>query len=233
MKVYYEGLETDQPYEAVRGKILEKIRQLRTEKVRAAYVTGLRVQTTVSISLAPPRANLDLENSEVLGPPNARVTMVEFADYECPYCQKVAADVKKLQADLGDRVAFTYKDFPIHSRSEKAAEAVRCAGKQGKFWELHDELYHSKELDVDQLKAQARTLKLDPAEFDKCLDSGEEAAAVDKDHKEGGRLGISGTPSFFINGHFLSGALDYASLRQVVEQQLAAQGQVTASAGSK
>jgi protein-disulfide isomerase len=233
MKVYYEGLETDQPYEAVRGKILEKIRQLRTDKVRAAYVTGLRVHSTVSISLAPPRANVDLQNSEVLGPPNARVTMVEFADYECPYCQKVASDVKKLQADLGDRVAFTYKDFPIHARSEKAAEAARCAGKQGKFWELHDELYHSKELDVDQLKAQARTLKLDPAEFDKCLDSGEEAAAVDKDHKEGARLGISGTPSFFINGHFLSGALDYASLRQVVEQQLATQGQVTASAASK
>jgi len=141
--------------------------------------------------------------------------------------------VKKLQADLGDRVAFTYKDFPIHARSEKAAEAARCAGKQGKFWELHDELYHSKELDVDQLKAQARTLKLDPVEFDKCLDSGEEAAAVDKDHKEGARLGISGTPSFFINGHFLSGALDYASLRQVVEQQLAVQSQTATNGGSK
>jgi len=90
-------------------------------------------------------------------------------------------------------------------------------------------------LDVDQLKAQARALKLDGTAFDKCLDSGEEAAAVESDHKEGARLGISGTPSFFINGHFLSGALDYAALRQVVEQQLALQGQgtVAAAAGSK
>jgi protein-disulfide isomerase len=233
MKVYYEGLETDQLYEAVRGKILEKIRQLRTDKVRAAYLTTLRVQTTVYVTLAPPRANVDLQNAEMIGPQKAPVTIVEFADYECPYCQKVAADVKKLQADLGDRVAFTYKDFPIHSRSGKAAEATRCAGKQGKFWDMHDELYRSKELDVDQLKAQARALKLDPALFDKCLDSGEQAAAVERDHKEGAHLGISGTPSFFINGHFMSGALDYATLRQIVEQQLTAQGQVSANAGSK
>jgi protein-disulfide isomerase len=232
MKVYYEGLETDQPYDAVRGKILEKIRQLRTEKARSAYVSVLRVQTTVYITLAPPRANVDLQNAQMIGPQKAPVTIVEFADYECPYCQKVAAEVKKLQADLSDKVAFTYKDFPIHSRSEKAAEAARCAGKQGKFWELHDELFHSKELDVDQLKAQARALKLDSSEFDKCLDSGEEAEAVDRDHKEGTRLGISGTPSFFINGHFMSGALDYATLRQIVEQQLAVQ-QGSGSAGSK
>jgi len=233
MKVYYEGLEVDQPYEAVRGKIVEKIRELRTEKARSAYVKALRAQTTVYVTLAPPRANVDIQDAQMLGPEKAQVTLVEFADYECPYCQKVAADVKKLQADLGDKVAFTYKDFPLpmHARAEKAAEATRCASKQGKFWEFHDELFRSKELDVDQLKAQARALKLDSAEFDKCLDSGEEVAVVERDRKEGVRLGITGTPSFFINGHFLSGALDYAALRQIVEQQLAAPVQGASSAG--
>ncbi len=227
MRVYYEGLETDQPYEAVRDKILEKIRQLRTDKARVAYVKALRAQTTVTIALAPPRANVDVADAQVLGPKSAQVTLVEFADYECPYCQKVASDVRKLKADYGDKVAFTYKDFPLpmHARAEKAAEAARCASKQSKFWEFHDELFHSKELDVDQLKAQARALKLDPEQFDKCLDSGEQAAAVERDRKEGMRLGITGTPSFFVNGHYLSGALDYAALRQVVEQQLAAPAQ--------
>ena len=109
----------------------------------------------------------------------------------------------------------------MHARAEKAAEATRCASKQNKFWEFHDEIFRSKELDVDQLKAQARALKLDATEFDKCLDSGQEAIPVARDKKEGMRLGITGTPSFFINGHYLSGALDYAALRQVVEQQLA------------
>ena len=230
MKVYYEGLETDQPYEAVRSKILDKIRELRRDKARAAYVRTLRAETTVYVALAPPRANVDApQTAQTLGPEKPAVTLVEFADYECPYCQKVAADLKKLAADFGDKVAFSYKDFPLpmHSRAEKAAEASRCAGKQSKFWEFHDEIYHSKELDVDQLKAQARALKLDVDQFDKCLDSGEEATAVEKDRKEGTRLGISGTPSFFVNGHYLSGALDYATLRQVVEQQLAAPAQGT------
>jgi protein-disulfide isomerase len=234
MKVYYEGLETDQPYESVREKILDKIRQLRTDKVRAAYVKELRSRTNVTIGLAPPRANVEVADNQVLGPKTAKVTLVEFADYECPYCQKVAADVKKLAADFGDKVAFTYKDFPLpmHSRAEKAAEATRCASKQNKYWEFHDELFHSKELDVDQLKAQARALQLDPIQFDKCLDSGAEAAAVEKDRKEGVRLGITGTPSFFINGHYLSGALDYAALRQIVEQQLAAPTQGASGAGN-
>jgi len=234
MKVYYEGLETDQPYEAVRDKILEKIRQLRTDKARAAYVRTLRAQTTVYIALAPPRANVEAENTQTtVGPAKPAVTLVEFADYECPYCQKVAADVKKLAADYGDKVSFTYKDFPLpmHARAEKAAEAARCASKQNKFWEFHDEIFRSKELDVDQLKAQARALKLDTDQFDKCLDSGEEAAVVEKDRREGNRLGISGTPSFFVNGHYLSGALDYAALRQIVDQQLAAPAQGTSSSG--
>lgn len=236
MKVYYEGLEIDQPYEAVRDKVLEKIRELRTEKARSAYLKALRAQETVTITLAPPSVKLDTESAQLAASETSPVTLVEYADYECPYCQKVAADVKRLKADFGDKLNFTYKDFPLqmHARAEKAAEAAHCASKQGKFWEFHDELFHGKELDVDQLKAQARALQLDSAAFDKCLDSGQETAAVERERKEGLRLGITGTPSFFINGHYMSGALDYAALRQIVEQQLATQTQ-TASAvsGSK
>ena len=235
MKVYYEGIETDQPYEAVRDKILEKIRQLRIDRAKAAYLQTLRTESAVYVVLAPPSATLDAANPEMTqGPKNAQVTLVEFADYECPYCQKVAPDVKKLAEDFSGKVSFAFKDFPLpmHPRAEKAAEAARCASKQNKFWKFHDELFHSKELDVDQLKAQARALKLDPEQFDKCLDSGEEAAEVERDRKEGNRLGINGTPSFFINGHFMSGALDYATLRQAIEQQLILPQQTVAKAGN-
>ncbi len=232
MRVYYEGVETDQPYEAVRAKILEKIRQLRTEKAKAAYLQTLRTESAVYIVLAPPSATLEPANPQMTqGPQKAQVTLVEFADYECPYCQKVAPDLKRLAADFSGKVSFAFKDFPLpmHARAEKAAEAARCASTQDKFWEFHDELFRSKELDVDQLKAQAKALKLDAEQFDRCLDSGEEAAAVDRDRKEGTRLGINGTPSFFINGHFMSGALDYATLRQAIEQQLTEPPQTVAS----
>lgn len=235
MKVYYEGLETDQPYEAVRDKILEKIRQLRTQRERALLVQKLRADIPVYIDLTPPRVNVEVKNAQMTrGPEKAPVTLIEFADYECPYCQRVAADVKKLADDFPNKVAFTYKDFPLpmHARAEKAAEAARCAAAQNKFWEFHDELFRSKELDVDELKAQAKALKLDSGQFDKCLDSGAEAAAVDHDRKEGMRLGITGTPSFFINGHYMSGALDYKTLREVVEQQLGAPTPNMANAGN-
>jgi predicted DsbA family dithiol-disulfide isomerase len=235
MEVYYEGLETDQPYEVVRGKILEKIRQLRAEKARAAYASKLRNESTVFVTLAPPRVDVGIEEAQMIGPKDAPVKVIEFADYECPYCQKVASDLRKLQAEFGDKVAFTYRDFPLpmHARAEKAAEAARCAGEQGKFWEFHDELFQSKELDFDQLKVHAQSLHLDTARFDKCLDAGDEAAAVSTDRKEGIRLGLTGTPSFFINGHFMSGAVDYATLRQIVQQQLTETTRVAAVTPSK
>ena len=234
MKVYYEGLETEQPYDTVRQKILDKIRELRTNKIKADYVRELRANTTVYVALAPPRADVETAGSLTLGSSSAQVTLVEFADYECPYCQKVAPALKKLKDDFGDKIALTYKDYPLpmHSRAEKAAEAARCANKQNRFWEFHDEIFHSKELDVDQLKAQAHALSLDTATFDKCLDSGETAAAVDKDKREGTRLGITGTPAFFVNGHYLSGALDYATLRKVIEQQMSAPVQAANQAAS-
>jgi len=174
--------------------------------------------------------DVGVETAQMVGPRNAPVTLVEFADYECPYCQKVAPDLKKLQAEFGDKVVFSFRDFPLpmHARAEKAAEAARCAGEQGKFWEFHDELFQSKELDFDQLKVHAQALSLDSAKFNKCLDAGDEAAGVSVDRKEGIRLGLTGTPSFFINGHFLSGAVDYATLHKIVEQQLAESSRVAA-----
>lgn len=223
IRVYYEGIETDQSYDAMRGKILEKIRTLRTSKAAAAYIKVLREQSNVYVTLTPPSTVVDLGNADVLGSKDAPVLLVEFADYECPYCQKVAPAIKKLQDELGSKLAVVYKDFPLpmHAHAEKAAEAARCAGKQGQFWAFHDQLFSSKELDIDQLKAHAHGLKLDAAAFDKCLDAGETAAAVQKDREQGLRLGLTGTPSFFVNGHFLSGALDHAALRKIVDQQLA------------
>ncbi len=235
MKVYYEGLETEQPYDAVRGKILDKIRELRMEKIRAAYVKNLRAQASVIVELAPPSANVNVESGNTLGPKDAPVMLIEFADYECPYCQKVAPDIAKLESEFGSRLAVTYKDFPLpmHAHAEKAAEAARCAGKQGKFWEYHDELFRSKELDADRLKEHALNLHLDWARFGKCLDTGEEAEAVQQDRAEGTRLGLTGTPSFFINGHFFSGALDYVALRQIINQQLAASSRQVAMVSTK
>ena len=225
LRVYYEGLESDQPFEAVRGQILDHIRDLRRSKAKTAYIESLRQKATVRVFLAPPTAEVDTENAYFRGPKTSPVVMVEFADYECPYCQKINPQIQKLQAEYGEQLAFVYKDFPLpmHHTAEKAAEAARCAGDQGKFWEMHDVLFYSNLLQVDELKEHARDLKLNGDLFDQCLNDGFHSADVKRDLEEGKRLGLTGTPSFFINGHFISGAQDYNALRAVVDEELAAQ----------
>jgi protein-disulfide isomerase len=167
-------------------------------------------------------AQVEVGNAPRLGPQNAPVQIIEFADYECPYCQKVNDDLARIREQFGSQVSLVYKDFPLpmHPLAARAAEAAHCAGVQGKFWEFHDSLFQSKRLQMSDLKQQARTLKLDPVRFDQCLESGEQAAPVKKDSQEGLRLGLQGTPSFFINGHFMSGAIGYPKLRETVLQEL-------------
>jgi predicted DsbA family dithiol-disulfide isomerase len=225
LQVYYEGLESNESYEAVRDRVLEHIRELRRDKARAAFVKQLRSNASVRILLAPPFAQLNLENAYFHGSKNSPVTLVEFADYECPYCQKMTAELQKLEKEYGDRLAVAYKDFPLpmHRGAQKAAEAARCAGEQGKFWEYHDVLFYSKQFQVDDLKAHARVLKLDGDRFDKCLDEGTEAEVVKKSLGEAQKLGLTGTPSFFVNGHFYSGTADYNVLKEMVDLQLASE----------
>jgi protein-disulfide isomerase len=221
---YYEVMNTDQPFESVRDKILDSLHQLRLNSARTTYVNSLRSQYGVVIELSEPSAQVNVENAFRLGPRNAPVQLVEFADYECPYCQKVYTDLNALHEHFGDKLSVVFKDFPLpmHPLAEKAAEAARCAGAQGKFWEFHDALFKNKKLQLPDLKDEARVLQLDSARFDECLDSGEQADAVKGDSAEGKSLGLTGTPSFFANGHFLTGALSYFKLSQTVDQELTA-----------
>jgi protein-disulfide isomerase len=222
LRFYYEGVQTDEPYETARPNIIETVKQLRTKKARDAYIAELRGQYGVVVELSQPSAHVEVADAPRLGPENAPVQIVEFADYECPYCQKVNEDLAKLRQQFGSFVSVVYKDFPLpmHPLAARAAEAARCAGVQGKFWEFHDALFQTKRLQTLQLKEEARALKLDTARFDKCLDGGEQIALVKRDSEEGQRLGLQGTPSFFINGHFMSGAIGYAKLRETVMQEL-------------
>jgi len=227
LEVYYEGMDAKESYASIRDEVLNHIRELRRNKARAAFVENLRKEARINIRLMPPSAEVNTENAYFVGPKDAPVTLLEFADYECPYCQKVNPQVEQLKKDYGDKLQIIYKDFPLpmHHSSEKAAEAARCAGEQGKFWEYHNVLFYSKLLEVSNLKEHARVLKLDGDRFDTCLDSGKETAAVKKDLEEAKSLGLTGTPSFFVNGHFFSGVVDYAVIRDMVNQQFNALAQ--------
>jgi protein-disulfide isomerase len=222
LEVYYEGLDTQESFQSAREDILQHIRELRRTKARAAYVEQLRKQASINVLLMPPSAQVDVAKAYTLGAEKAPVVLVEFADYQCPYCQNVNAQIQKLKKEYGDSLSLVYKDFPLpmHANAEKAAEAARCAGEQGKYWEYHNLLFSSKQIEVDALKEHALALKLDGDRFNTCLDSGAEAGAVKKDLEEAKSLGLTGTPSFFVNGHFFSGVVDYGTLKDMINQQL-------------
>jgi protein-disulfide isomerase len=226
LHAFYEGMETQQPYSELRPQILQHLRQLRAQRARDAYIDQLKAQTTIVTMLAPPSAMVALGKAPIRGPQNAPVTLVEFADYECPYCRQINPELQKLERQYHGQLRLAYKDLPLpmHPHAEKAAEAARCAGQQGKFWPYHDRLFTDPNLDVPHLKQLAGSLGLDSKRFDQCLDSGSQAAMVSADASQGKALGLSGTPSFFINGHFISGAVSYDVLSSLVAQQLANSG---------
>ena len=167
-----------------------------------------------------------IDDDSVKGDKDAPVTIVEFSDYECPFCTKFyeqsLQQIEKNYVDTG-KVKFVYRDFPLgfHQNAQKAAEAAECAGEQDKYFEMHDLLFEKGVVGgVSTFKQYAKDLKLDTTDFDQCLDSGAMAQEVKDDFAAGQQLGVSGTPAFFINGKLVSGAQPYSVFEQIIEQEL-------------
>lgn len=232
LKVYYEGLNTKEPFDKVRGQIIDHLHDLRFEKAKAAYMQSLHDQATVNILVNQPRATLSTKESYARGEANAPITVIEYADYECPYCQQQQPVLDKIEAEYQGKLNMVYKDtpLPMHAHAEKAAEAARCAGAQGKFWEYHDQLFKTKQLQMQQLKDLASTMKLDTDAFNKCLDSGELASKVKDNLNEATALQVEGTPSFLINGRFFNGGLTYDEMKKVIDEELKAPGHTSDTA---
>jgi len=160
------------------------------------------------------------------GPADAKITMVEFSDFQCPYCSRAAATVKELEKAYAGKLRLVFRNYPLpfHSDAPKAAEAGACAADQGKFWEMHDAMFthQSDKLSVEGLKELARGIAgLDAVKFDGCLDGGSKKAVVDADMADAQKAGVRGTPAFFINGRSLSGALPIEQFKEVIDAELA------------
>jgi protein-disulfide isomerase len=175
---------------------------------------------------AAPTINVSADDDDVLGDEDAPVTIIEFSDYECPFCARFYSQtlpaIKEKYIDTG-KAKLIFRDFPLgfHADAQKAAEAAECAGEQGKYWEMHDKIFENQQaIDVASLKQYAGDIGLNATAFDQCLDSGAMADEVKKDLADGQAYGISGTPSFFINGVALVGAQPFSAFEQVIESQL-------------
>lgn len=169
--------------------------------------------------MASPEPSLTVEVSESdhrQGPLTAPVTLVEYGDYECPYCGQAYPIIKAIQASMGDDLCFVFRNFPIetsHPHAKRAAEAAEAAGDQGAFWPMHDRLYeHQSHLETDDLLGYASALGLDTDRFASDLDHHTFADRVEADFSSGVRSGVNGTPTFFINGVRYDGPWDGETL---------------------
>ena len=171
-----------------------------------------------SAKLKPPVG----ENDHIQGAAKAPVTLVEYGDYECPYCGEAYPIVKALQKRLGDELRFVFRNFPLaeaHPHAEHAAEAAEAAGAQGKFWEMHDLLYENQDaLEDEDLVRYAKALHLDVPRFVKDMEAHTYVERIRADFSSGVRSGVNGTPSFFINGARHDGAFDLRSLLAAIEE---------------
>jgi protein-disulfide isomerase len=228
IEAFYEGQKDriNRPLAEVKDQIRQVLDQTRLQQLRQTFYQRLRQGTQIDVFLSPPRLQVASDPERTRGASDAPVTIVEFSDFQCPYCQKAYVTVRSLLEKYPDKVRLAYRDFPlsqIHPQADLAAEASRCALEQGKFWEYHDLLFENpSRLDREFLEQHAAVLALDGQEFAVCLDSGRHKPAIEQDRQEGLRAGVSGTPGFFINGIFVSGAQPLSAFEKIIDSELAA-----------
>ncbi|NKB69653.1 MAG: thioredoxin domain-containing protein [Candidatus Latescibacteria bacterium] len=223
---YQENQEQmgDRPLAEVQDRLREYLSASAFYQARTDYLDDLRNGAGVEVLLDPPRRQVEVGTEEpARGPVTAPVVVVEYSDFQCPYCQRAQLAVDQVATTYGDRVRIVFRDFPLamHQQAHRAAEAGQCAHEQGAFWSYHDLLFTDvRRLREPDLERYAKEAGLDVAAFTQCLASGRYAAAVDLDLASGEALGVSGTPAFFINGRFLSGAQPFAAFREIIDDEL-------------
>lgn len=212
------------PLEAVRSRIEAFLMQEAGGERQRAFLDELRKGAGVKVLLDPPRVAVEVPaDAARFGSAEAPVQIVEWSDFQCPYCTKAATTLAEVKARYGDKVSVVFRHFPLdfHPQARKAAEAAACAQDQGRFWEYHDVLFaHQDALAEDALQTYARDLGLDVGVFGDCLSSGKHAKRVQTDLEEGAKLGVQGTPGFFVNGRFLGGALPIEAFAALIDEEL-------------
>lgn len=222
---FYEHNRRDiaKPFEEVRPAIAQYLSQQAAADARRAWFAALRARYSARSVLEPLRESVTSDGPS-RGPENARVTIVEFADFQCPYCRRMAPVLREVLEKYPHDVRLVYRQLPLtelHPDALHAAVASLCAREQGKFWEMHDALFSDQgALDTEGLKKTAAQLQLEAQPFAECLGSDRPLAVVRSDTQAATELGVNGTPGLFVNGRFVSGAVSYGEMVATIEEEL-------------
>jgi protein-disulfide isomerase len=214
----------------IRDQIRQYLEMQQREDLRDGFVEGLRTKAKVDVLLtAPPvrRAAIDVGSSPVRGDASAPVTIVEFSDFHCPYCRTVQPTLLQLLDRYPGKVRLVYKDLPLdglHPNARRASVAARCANDQGKFWQFHDALYSGSvgnDTSIETMKGVAQKVGLDVEAFAQCAQSDRHSTGIEQDMAQAEKLGLSGTPAFFVNGRLLTGAQPLEGFAKIIDEELA------------
>jgi protein-disulfide isomerase len=227
-----------QPFENFKSRIDEQLKKAEelvkkgTPKAKLYDVlmktakadTGGAAPAAAEAPEAGPVKNVDPGNAPVRGPKNAPLTVVLFSDFQCPFCGRVEPSITELEKNYPGKVRVFWKNFPLsfHNNAKPAAEAAMAANEQGKFWEMHDKLFANQQnLDAASLEKYAKEIGLDMAKFKAATESHKFAAQIEADVKQGGSVGVQGTPASFVNGHFINGAQPFDAFKKIADEELA------------
>lgn len=213
-------------YDKIKDRLVAALRQRDMQQQQEQLLARLRKESGAKVLLQPPRIDVKVSGADnpTFGPTDAPVKVVEFADFQCPFCKRSEEAVKAIRDKYGNQVQLVFMDFPLsfHPHAMPAANAARCAQAQGKFWEYHDALFQDQaKLDANSLKAVAKKLGLDTGKFNACFDKNQYAPEIEKDVQEGHRLNVNGTPTFFIDGRELVGAQPTDQFVTIIDDELA------------
>ncbi|MDO8461874.1 MAG: DsbA family protein [Deltaproteobacteria bacterium] len=218
-KASFQGKTLDQ----VKENLKSYLQRQKQEERRGEFVKKLMAKVDLSYLIQPPRVEVGTNGNPGIGPKDAKITMIEFTDYQCPFCGRAREVVNQVIAEYKGKLHYVLRDFPLsfHKESFKAHESARCANDQGKYWEMNKKLFsNQRDLKLEDLQKYASELKLDMNKFNECLSSSKHAAAVSQDQQDGEKAGVSGTPAFFINGRMISGARPFAAFKEIIDEEL-------------
>ncbi|MFA6237615.1 MAG: DsbA family protein [Bacteriovorax sp.] len=221
------------PKDQLNPEIRERIKQfLEVESKKLAvdkWIADKTKKTPVEVYIRKPSRpvfDVNVKDAPFKGASDAKVTIVEYSDFQCPFCSKAAAIVAEVEKKYGSKVKVVFKNFPLpfHSQAKIAANAALCANEQNSklFWKMHDAMFADQsKLDKDNLVASAKKIGAKEAEFKSCLEAEKYKAVIDNDMAEGQKLGIKSTPTFFVNGKLVSGAQPIEVFSEVIDEELA------------
>ena len=211
------------PFSEIKGLLVNALQRHGERERHDALIAKLRADEQVKVMLEAPRVNVVSAGHPWTGGKDAAVTIVEFSDFQCPYCRAAEPALKQIRVKYGDKVKLVYMDFPLgmHQHAMDAAVAGRCAADQDKFWQFHDAIFADQsKLDAASLKADAAKVGVDTKKFNVCFAAKPGVAGINADQAEGQRLGVSGTPTFFVNGREMVGAGTDKGFSDVIDDEL-------------